>query len=332
MIKYSIAWWNVENLFDVFNAPLRPERLKKTLKSELKGWTQSVLNKKINQLASIIKQINNSKGPDILGVCEIENEEVVKLLSDKMEELTGRKYKVAHHNTKDARGIDVAVIYDKTKFKELDTFAQVLYKRNATRDIFQVNFRTKSPDDDEKGNEFVVVGNHWPARMGGELDSAPYRMMAGETLAYWHSRILEEHGKECPIIAMGDFNDEPFNRSVTGYALSTRNKTKVMKARSPRFYNLMWAEMGKGNNSYYYNGWPNMLDQFLVSKGLLKNDSSIKVDIKTVKVEIFPEMTFGTYKAPKRFGRPSKKSTYNPEGYSDHFPISVILEEDESSL
>ena len=37
MNEYFIAWWNIENLFDVENSPTRSERLKKILKDELKG-------------------------------------------------------------------------------------------------------------------------------------------------------------------------------------------------------------------------------------------------------------------------------------------------------
>ena len=69
MATHYITWWNVENLFDVGNSPQRPEWLAKELKNEVKGRTQTVLNKKIANLASIIKRINNNQGPDILGIC-----------------------------------------------------------------------------------------------------------------------------------------------------------------------------------------------------------------------------------------------------------------------
>ncbi len=84
MDEHFIAFWNVENLFDVSTSNDRPEYLKKKLKNELKGWTAAVLKKKISQLVKIIVQMNDDTGPDILGLCEIENENVVAKLLEAM--------------------------------------------------------------------------------------------------------------------------------------------------------------------------------------------------------------------------------------------------------
>ena len=53
-------------------------------------------------------------------------------------------------------------------------------KRSATRDIFQANF------DTAQGRRLILIGNHWPARLG----VAEYRIVAGETLSYWLERII----------------------------------------------------------------------------------------------------------------------------------------------
>jgi hypothetical protein len=317
--EYCIAWWNLENLFDVENSTERPDWLKKELKSELKGWNQTVLNKKISQLSKIISKINGGNGLDILGVCEVENKPVMNLLVNSLSS-HGRAYKVAHHDTSDQRGIDVAFIYDSNKFTFERQFFHVILKRTATRDLFQVNFKL--------GNRMLIlVGNHWPSRSAGTLYSEPYRILAAETLSYWHKRILEEQGEDVAIIFMGDFNDEPHSRSMTQYALSTNSKLKVSRTRSaPRIYNLMWPLMGKGLGTYYYDGFPYFFDQFSVSKGTIKTSSHIKVKPNSVKIERFPEMMQGLYKVPRRFGRPSAKKTYDEQGFSDHFPISLMLE------
>ena len=63
------------------------------------------------------------------------------------------------------------------------------------------------------------------------MDSEPYRMMAGETLSYFMERILEIRG-EIPKVVMGDFNDEPFNRSLMNYDLSTSRIRKVVSERA----------------------------------------------------------------------------------------------------
>ena len=321
MTEYYIAWWNLENLFDTATANREPY-LQKELKSELKGWTAAVLQKKINQLATIIKKMNNDLGPDLLGVCEVENKTVLQKLLNAVN-IPGRTYKIVHHDCSDKRGIDVAFIYDSKKFGAGDQFFHVILKRSATRDLFQVNFKTK-PND----NELIVIGNHWPSRSGGQYATQPYRILAGETLSYWIKRITEIKGDDVAIIAMGDFNDEPFDRSIREYALGSRERLKVTKATTaPRLYNLMWPELGSGRGTYYHDNFPNVLDQFMVSEAMIKNGATLKGLTGTVVIEDFKVMQEGTYKRPKRFGRPSAKKTYNDQGFSDHFPISMIVRE-----
>ena len=181
MKTHSVAWWNVENLFDVENSPARSDKLNRTLKGELAGWNDAVLGRKIANLASIIRQLNGGLGPDLLGVCEVENRPVLQRLIDALAPL-GRNYLVAHHDMADERGIDVAFIYDGAKFLAEETFSHVIQKRTATRELFQVNFRTAG------GRLLVAVGNHWPSRLGGARESEAYRIIAGETLAYFLAR------------------------------------------------------------------------------------------------------------------------------------------------
>ena len=276
--------------------------------------------------------MNNNNGPDILGVCEVENEYVVRKLADSLKDLS-HSYGVVHADTKDDRGIDVAFIYDSKKFDiEKDSesgekliFSHFIMKREATRDIVQVNFKTKPSH-----NRLVLIGNHWPSRGGGQYESEPYRIIAGETLSYFHQRILEENNKEekgnTAILVMGDFNDEPFNRSITDYALASTSMLKVkLSKEAPRLYNLMWTIMAKGIGTFYYNNFPNLLDQFMVSKGII-DGNKIKVKENTVEVVVFPEMVAGQYKYPVRFGRPFNNSL-DEEGFSDHLPVSVKLAE-----
>lgn len=319
MNEYYAAWWNVENLFDIENSLDRPDYLQKQLKSELKGWTDQVLAKKISQLAKIIKQMNNNLGPDILGVCEVENRKVLTDLRSALGSLP-HNYDIAHADTGDKRGIDVAFIYDADKFRANEIFSHAVLKRSATRDLFQVNMETTS------GNKLILIGNHWPARSAGTLKSEPYRILVGETLTYWHERIIEIQGEDAAIIAMGDFNDEPFNRSLVDYALSWRNRKKVVNAKAPKFFNLMWETMGKREGSFYYNYFPNLYDQFMVSKGCLKTNAKFTVKNNSVAILTFPEMVSTGYPDPIPFKRPSH-AEYNENGFSDHYPIGMIIQE-----
>ncbi len=200
-------------------------------------------------------------------------------------------------------------------------FSYEVLKRSATRDILQANFVTS------KGTELIVIGNHWPSRSAGQYKSDPYRMMAGETLSYWLKRIQEVKGSRAAVLVMGDFNDEPHSRSLTEYALSTIIRNKVVYGRNPYLYNLMWPLLGTRQASYVFNSEPLMIDQILISKGIALKSGEFMLDDDAIKIEVFPGMTKGRYDAPVRFGRPSSKKTYNPDGFSDHLPISVKLTE-----
>lgn len=318
MVDYYIAFWNVENLFDAVDYPHRTDKLQRTLAGELTGWTASIRNRKIHQLASIIQQMNEGNGPDILGVCEVENDHVLDLLVNQLH-IPHRNYNIVHHDMSDNRGIDVAFIYDQNHFNAEDWFSHFIVKRTATRDLFQVNFRT------HYNNLLVIIGNHWPSRSGGQYESEAYRIIAGETLAYFHKRIREVHDNNIAVMAMGDFNDEPFNRSIVKYALGEKTRTKVTRARSPKFLNLMWPSLGNGIGTHYYDNNPNILDQFLVSKGLLTGRSNFSLRQDTAEILRFPEMiNTGTYPVPIRFGR---GNSLNRDGFSDHFPIGVQIRE-----
>ncbi|MEM6451424.1 MAG: endonuclease/exonuclease/phosphatase family protein [Cyanobacteria bacterium P01_D01_bin.105] len=339
MSAHLIAFWNLENLFAPEGFPEREPWLAQRVKNELTGWTEALFKQKIDQLASIIQQMNGGNGPDILGVCEIENQFVLQVLTQTLNStLSERTYVDVHADaTRDRRGIDTAFIYDSRRY-EIDRdaiFSHFVMRRTGTRDITQVTFKTQA------GNELVALCNHWPSRSGGAFNSRGFRMTAGETLSYWHERIVEEKGENIPIISLGDFNDDPFDEAITIHARATRERGDVERARSPRFYNLSWRYLQqqgvdrKGetkllHGTLYFDGNGNVFDQILVSKGLLINSSPLQVEEATAKIELFSEMVDPSVsRGPIRFGLPrgDAAENINAEGYSDHFPVSVVLQE-----
>lgn len=83
-----------------------------------------------------------------------------------------------------------------------------------------------------------------------------------------------------------------------------------------------------------FTTYPNMLNQFMISKAIalekkLKiKQNSVRVIKKVGDVELF-EIRYG-YEIPKKFGRPTNcgnKGYINEDGFSDHFPISLVFEE-----
>jgi predicted extracellular nuclease len=318
MTPVNIAWWNLENLFDHENAPRSPE-LAATLKSELKGWTAAIRDRKTAQLASIITSMFNGEGPALLGVCEIENEEVLQLLANAIAN-PARNYAVAAHESKDARGIDTSFIYDRNQLTVLETGHQVVVKRTATRDIFWVRLQ-----ENTTGGQFMAIANHWPSRSAGQYASEPFRMLTGETHAYILSEMLKGDSNY-PVISMGDFNDEPFNRSMQEYLLGTRDPGRVRYSRSGHMLNLMWPLMqGNDPGTFLFSSDWNMLDQFLVTYGMLRTASTVRVNQESVGI-YKPTVLKASGGKARKFSRPSAKGGVDMDGFSDHFPITVQLE------
>jgi endonuclease/exonuclease/phosphatase family metal-dependent hydrolase len=319
MPEVKAAWWNLENLFDSSGADRDPA-LASALRSELAGWTVAVRDRKLDQLARVIVAMFDGDGPDLLGVCEVENETVLGLLADRLT-VPGRDYRVVSHPSPDTRGIDVSFIIDRNVLEVTESHHQVVVKRAPTRDIFWIDVVHR-----DTGRVFVAMGNHWPARSSGQYESEPFRLITGETLSFRLAELMEafDVGSKVPIIIMGDFNDEPFNRSMQEYFLGSRDPGRVTRARSPICLNLMWPLMAgtKPGTHKFGSDW-NMLDQILVTKGMLRSDSPVKVRPETTSI-VRPDFMLGSGGKPRRFGRPSK--SLDEDGVSDHFPITVLLE------
>jgi Endonuclease/Exonuclease/phosphatase family len=98
MNQITVGFWNLQNLFDTTVTDIAsdfdytPQR----------GWTDEVLNKKLDNLAQKIKSMYKN-GPDLLGLCEIENESLARRLVDKV----GRDdYEIASYkDSPDIRGL-----------------------------------------------------------------------------------------------------------------------------------------------------------------------------------------------------------------------------------
>jgi predicted extracellular nuclease len=192
-------------------------------------------------------------------------------------------------------------------------------KRNATRDLVQVHLSTRG------GHELILVGNHWPVRMDGKFDSEPYRIIVAETLAYWLDRIHEEKGSDASVVLMGDFNDNPYDRSITDYLKASNNPKVVTGAKTNVVLNLMWPFVAECRGTHVFGSEVNVLDQFMVSKSIAAANTKSMFKVEKVEILSFPEQVKGKYNTPIRFGRPS--SDFNEKGFSDHLPIELVLSE-----
>ncbi|MEC7901547.1 MAG: hypothetical protein VYE41_01175, partial [Candidatus Neomarinimicrobiota bacterium] len=155
----SIGYWNVENLFDIFDDPIKNDE--EFSIGGRKNVTQEIYDLKIKQSAEVLTDLN----VDVLGLSEVENAMVLEDLNFAYKE---RNYKIIHFDSPDERGIDNALLYDPNYFKVISSkpIPNILPSGDKTRDILYV----KGEYADELIHLFVT---HWPSNYGGREKSIP---------------------------------------------------------------------------------------------------------------------------------------------------------------
>jgi predicted extracellular nuclease len=292
----DVVFYNVENLFDTRHDNGKHDK-EFTPKGE-NNWTKDRYEMKINRINQVISQYENI---GLMGLCEIENQKVLKDLIKGRENLS-----IVHQESNDYRGIDVALLYDQTKFQLLNSgiIRFTLEKEDrteTTRDILWAELQS--------GTEKVhVIVNHWPSRRGGLESSEKYRLKAAGLAREYIDKVLTDN-PDANIIFMGDLNDEPDNNS----AKMIQEKLRPQITRSS----------GKFGGTYNYRGDWNLLDHMMVSKGL-ENESGLDIVPKSGKISD-AEFLITEYKGdmvPKRnYAGPKYLN-----GYSDHLPVSFKIQ------
>ncbi len=311
-----VAFWNLQNLFDTMDDPEKNDE--EFLPGSEIDWNDERLDKKMYNLSRVIRSMNSRKGPDVLGICEVENQIVLEHMVDKY--LNDLEYKVAYIESPDNRGIDNGLIYKSSKFKLLNVQADTVQLTDGwpTRLIFGANLLTKN---DKKITVFV---NHWPSRRGGQEESEPNRIAAANTLRESIERIFHnEH--DAVIFIIGDFNDEPTNTSL----INTLNAKPilcdfaedldVLEDNESKLFNISFKAYMDGLGTYKYKDDWNMFDQIIVSRSLISDTSFYYIcDSFEIYKPFYIVTQSGDFK-----GTPFP--TYGGRrylgGYSDHFPV-----------
>lgn len=311
--QYVLAFYNVENLFDIYNDPATQDD-DFTPGGRLQ-WTKERYQTKLKNISTIISRIE-SYAPDILGLCEIENKQVLEDLVN-TDYLRFKDYGIAHYDSPDERGIDVALLYKRYAFKPLVTKAYpVNIAGDKTRDILLVSGILGGKDT------LHVLVCHFPSRSGGLEASAPKRMEAARTVRLIIEAI-RAGDPDANIVVMGDFNDEPTDASIWD---GLKARPHSFDLASDELYNAMGVLDYLQEGSYCYRGNWQMLDQIILSPPLVNPGNRLHYKIGSARIfnpDYMREKTgeyqgypLRTYAGDKYLG-----------GYSDHFPVYIILEQ-----
>lgn len=308
----TIAFYNVENLFDTIDDPrINDEKFLPQSKSR---WNSLKYFKKIQNIGQVIHQLGDSNGPEIIGLSEVENNAVLEKLIQS-EYLMDRNYKIIQFESNDRRGIDVALLYKPSIFTPLNSTVYSIdnasSKNFKTRDVLLVSGTVKS-------DTIHVIVNHWPSRVSGKENSEGNRLLVASKVRGIVDSLYQTANK-AKIIVMGDFNDEPNNRSIQE-VLKAKNDVKA--CHSDDLYNPFYLLMKEGKGSYKYDGSWDMLDQIMISpsftqgKRILYKEKSANVydPIWMYYKESKQHGPYRTFLGNKYFG-----------GYSDHFPVYIQL-------
>ncbi|MDR0799239.1 MAG: endonuclease/exonuclease/phosphatase family protein [Dysgonamonadaceae bacterium] len=316
LVPYSVAFYNLENLFDTINnnsqydLEYSPQGTKK--------WNSDKYWKKINNMAYAISQLAKETcplGPAFIGVSEVENRTVLEDLV-KNPNLASRNLGIVHYDSPDARGVDVALLYNPAFFTVTSSKPYLFRLADNPKFRSRDQLLVSGLLDGERVN---VIVNHWPSRRGGEQASR-YLRVAAATLTKHITDSIMAADPDAKIFIMGDLNDDPTNASVSKVLNAKRKKNDVGEF---GIFNPMAELFAKGIGSLAYNGGWNLFDQIMLSGNLLGNDHST---LKYWKVEIF-NADFLTEQTGRYKGYPLRTHSGDVflNGYSDHFPVVVYL-------
>ncbi len=306
--RYSIAFYNLENLFDTANDP-------STLDDDftvgsVKNWNPKRLDQKIKKLGKVISQIGHEEigyPPVLLGVAEVENRTVLEQLVASRY-LRQKEYGIVHFDSPDERGIDTGLLYRKAFFTVKAKYSHEVYitneqgERDFTRDILHVEGSLHTAD-------VHLLINHWPSRRSGTEETSEKRVTASIRM----TEIIQDirsGDSDARIIVMGDFNDDPQSKSM-------------QRLMEHGLYNPMEVLLTRDKGSLNHQHTWHLFDQILISHNFLEMH---KNPFRFEKAKIYDPRNLQEYKG--RFkGLPFR--TYIGKKYiggvSDHFPVYGVF-------
>ncbi len=309
-----IAFYNLENLFDTIDDPKTWDE--QFLPNGDYQWNTQRYLKKLDNMATVISRIAKSQGNiTMLGVSEIENELVLRDLvaHPKLKPLN---LDIAHYDSPDRRGVDVALLYCKDRFRVYDVIPYRLVTNDTsfrTRDQLLVSGVLDGIDT------LHVVVNHWPSKLGGEKRSMPKRIAAANLSKHIADSLMQDNPM-AKVVIMGDLNDNPNAKSITQYLGA---KSKIKDTQMYQLYNPMYKLYMDGVWSYVYRDEPNVIDQIIISYGLINAKTKYRYNSVNIFRESYMLTQSGSYE-----GYPFRTfagGVYQG-GYSDHLPVYIIIE------
>ncbi len=318
-IPFRIVSYNVENLFDCQHDSLKNDY--EFLPHSIRRWTWTKYKRKLDAVARTIVAAGEHTLPALVALCEVENDTVLRDLT-RRSALKEAKYRYVMTDSPDERGIDVALLYQRDRFKLLN-YRSISLKYETrkreyrhTRDILHVSGLLLSLDT------LDVFICHFPSKAGGSKEAENHRLYAARKLKEQSDSIYQQR-KRPFIILTGDFNDTPHSRSIREELNVRMLPVDKQDIKPEQLYHLHTQEIknNREHGSYKYQSEWILLDHIIVTGSTLNASSNFQA----VKGEA------GIFRAPflltedKKYGGIKPFRTYYgmkyQQGYSDHLPV-----------
>lgn len=315
-----VLFWNVENLFDDNDDPGAYD-------DEWADWWDSAhYHRKLDHLARVIlAALKNDSGSSpvtkhdavILAFAELENERVLVDLAERLRELQpGMPLLKPAVGRRDTR-IRVGAL----AFPAPGRTTAHLFRSDA-REILELEFTYRSSRTASDTALHVLI-NHWKSRRGGRMETEPQRVADARGLRERVNSILQEN-PAAEIVLLGDFNDEPTNRSIRDELRAIDDRRAVRNAVAlnhidvlPLYNCLAATEPGRGTYRYQ-NQWQ-LLDQIILAPGVLDERG---LSLRDCAIYTYDGRLI-RYGEPWNYG--SRDRLEKNRGYSDHLPIRLRL-------
>jgi len=311
-LPVRIMFYNVENMFDILDDPLTEDD--EFLPDGLRRWNGSRYNKKLNSVYKAIIAAGEWGPPAIVGFSEIENRKVLEDLVYSTG-LSNFNYGIIHGESPDPRGIDVCMIFRK------DIVRVIEYKLWIPKSVNKNDFHSRNVLYVKCAilhDTIHFMVNHWPSKRGGVLPGEPVRKAIALMVSNAADSLSSVITDESKIIVMGDFNCDPDDSVI-------QILVKQSESGGAHLINMAKATKSTASGTYRYMGAWEMMDQILISEGLLNCTTGIyadpagfrifKPDFLLKKDPKYPGLTtFSTYRGYSYQG-----------GFSDHLPVLLDL-------
>jgi len=298
----NVAFYNVENLFDTIDGTNDDAEFLPLAKYQ---WNSQKYFEKLSHIRQVLLSIGK---PMVVGFSEVENASVVRDIIKNQKAF--KNFGVVHYESPDARGIDVAMIYDSVKLKLLQSgkirFILPGETKATTRDVLWGQFQFKK-------TTFYVMLNHWPSRRGGTDESDAKRVAAAKVSAHFidslNAVVSSKAGMKTTenMIFLGDLNDHPENTAP-----------KIIEE---RLIPMITKESGPTHGTHFYDNEWGILDHIYVSSSLTTGKFHVVPNSGKIYNFDFLMETYKEQVQPKRTFAGSKYLA----GYSDHLPVSISI-------